>query len=233
MKAKERVVIDTNALLSRLLLPGSIPGQAVRKAIAAAHPLASDDTLMELADVLGRPKFDPYITVEERREFLQLFNRIAERILITHVVRACRDPKDDKFRVADPRDEVPGVIRRSSGGSARAFGRLARGVQGPPLQPKDCCLEHGLDPVLLRVIGDRREAHRLPRLLLQHVAGEVVPRGHVWMAPGLHGFFRVSATKTNCGHVSGLVARREAAGPDGFRGSRSDQARGVALPHDP
>jgi predicted nucleic acid-binding protein len=49
MKAKERVVIDTNALVSRLLLPGSILGQAVRKAVAAAQPLASDDTIIELA----------------------------------------------------------------------------------------------------------------------------------------------------------------------------------------
>ena len=97
MKAKERVVIDTNALVSRLLLPGSIPGQAVRKAVAAAQPLASDDAIIELADVLAGAKFYPYITIEERREFLPLFDHIAERIPITHIVRACRDPKDDKF----------------------------------------------------------------------------------------------------------------------------------------
>ena len=97
MKARERLVIDTNALISRLLLPGSIPGQAVRKAVAEDQLLASDDTIMELADVLARPKFDPYMTVDERREFLRLFDRIAERTPITHIVRACRDPKDDKF----------------------------------------------------------------------------------------------------------------------------------------
>jgi uncharacterized protein len=78
--APERVVIHANALVSRLLLPGAIPGQAARKGVAAALPLASDDTIMELAEILARPKFDPY-----------------ERIPITHVVRACRDPKDDKF----------------------------------------------------------------------------------------------------------------------------------------
>jgi hypothetical protein len=43
----------------------------------------------------------------------------------------------------------------------------------------------------------------------------------VWMAPGSQGFFHVSASKTNCGHVSGLLAQRKAAGPDGFRGSRA------------
>lgn len=40
-------VIDTNALVSRLLLPGSIPGQTVRKAVAEAQLLASDDSIIE------------------------------------------------------------------------------------------------------------------------------------------------------------------------------------------
>jgi putative PIN family toxin of toxin-antitoxin system len=97
MKARERVVIDTNALISRLLLPASVPAQAVRKAVDEDQLLASDATIMELADVLGRPKFDPYLTIEERQEFLRLFGRIAERIPIVHIVVACRDPKDDKF----------------------------------------------------------------------------------------------------------------------------------------
>ena len=63
MKARERVVVDTNALISRLLLPGSTPGQAVRKAVAEAQLLASDETIMELADVLSGQKFDTYTTV--------------------------------------------------------------------------------------------------------------------------------------------------------------------------
>jgi len=97
IETRERVVIDTNALVSRLLLPGSIPGQAVRRAVAEAQLLASDDTIIELADVLARKKFDPYTTVRERQEFLRLFHRIAERVPIVHVIRACREPKDDKF----------------------------------------------------------------------------------------------------------------------------------------
>src|SRR5215472_17460650 len=97
MKARDRVVIDTNALISRLLLPASIPARAVSKAVAEDQLLASDDTIMELADVLGRPKFDPYVTIRERQEFLRLFNRIADRIPITRVIQVCRDPKDDKF----------------------------------------------------------------------------------------------------------------------------------------
>jgi putative PIN family toxin of toxin-antitoxin system len=52
---------------------------------------------MELADVLSRAKFDPYITIGERQDFLRLFNRIAERIEVVRIIRACRDPRDDKF----------------------------------------------------------------------------------------------------------------------------------------
>ena len=89
--------MDTNALIGRLLLPASIPAQAVRRAIAEDQLLASDATIMELADVTARPKFDPYVTISERQEFLRLFSRIAERIPIVHLVRACRDPRDDKF----------------------------------------------------------------------------------------------------------------------------------------
>jgi len=92
-----RVVLDTNALVSRLLLPNSAPARAVRLAVSEDRILASDATLMELADVLGRLKFDPYVTIEERQTFLRLFGRIAERVQIIHVVRTCRDPKDDKF----------------------------------------------------------------------------------------------------------------------------------------
>ncbi len=97
MKDRERVVVDTNALVSRLLLPASIPGQAVRKAVDEAQLLISEATLEELADVLARAKFDPYVTIEERQDFLRLLGRIAEMIPIIHVIHACRDPRDDKF----------------------------------------------------------------------------------------------------------------------------------------
>ncbi len=51
----------------------------------------------ELADILARPKFDPYLTVAERQRFLRLIGRVAERVPIIHRIEACRDPGDDKF----------------------------------------------------------------------------------------------------------------------------------------
>jgi len=97
MTSRLRVVVDTNALVSRLLLPNSVPARAVRLAIAQHRVVASDATVMELADVLSRRKFDSYVTVEERKQFLRLFGRIVEIVPILHVVRVCSDPKDDKF----------------------------------------------------------------------------------------------------------------------------------------
>lgn len=92
-----RWVVDTNALISHLLLPGSVPAQAVRKALSSGDLLVSDTTLLELAGVLARPKFSKYLSDQERREFFQLLSRVAIRIEILRPITACRDPKDDKF----------------------------------------------------------------------------------------------------------------------------------------
>ena len=97
MKDKQRVVVDTNALVSRLLLPASIPGRAVDKAVDEARLLVSEATLEELADVLARAKFDSYITVGDCQEFLRLLDRIAVMVPVIHTIRACRDARDDKF----------------------------------------------------------------------------------------------------------------------------------------
>jgi len=97
MAARARVVVDNNALVSRLLIPDSVPGRAVRKAVDEARLLVSEATVEELADVLARPKFDPYVSIADRQEFLRLLGRVVELVPITFTVRACRDPKDDKF----------------------------------------------------------------------------------------------------------------------------------------
>ena len=51
----------------------------------------------ELAEVVGRAKFDPYLPIADRQEFVRLLGRIVEMVAIVRVVRACRDPRDDKF----------------------------------------------------------------------------------------------------------------------------------------
>jgi predicted nucleic acid-binding protein len=54
-------VVDTNTLISRPLLPTSVPAQAVCQAVTEAQLLVSDATLTELAEVLAGSKFDRYL----------------------------------------------------------------------------------------------------------------------------------------------------------------------------
>jgi putative PIN family toxin of toxin-antitoxin system len=97
MNARLRIVVDTNALISRLLVTDSVAARAVRKAVDEGQLLASEATMTELADVLSRPKFDPYVSIADRREFVRLLGGIVELVPIIAEVRACRDPRDDKF----------------------------------------------------------------------------------------------------------------------------------------
>lgn len=94
---RERVVVDTNALISRLLLPDSVPARAVNEIVTDATLLSSEATIGELAEVLAREKFDSYVSVADRQQFLRLLIRVTEIVSITHTVRTCRDPRDDKF----------------------------------------------------------------------------------------------------------------------------------------
>jgi len=97
MPIPRRVVVDTNVLVSRLILPQSLPAQVLRKVELEARLLFSEATMYELADVLSRKKFDSYITLENRKNFLQRLGQIGEFVPIIQLVRECRDPKDDKF----------------------------------------------------------------------------------------------------------------------------------------
>ena len=57
----------------------------------------SADTISELNEVLGREKFDKYLTEEERELFLRSLLQNARLVNIREKVRVCRDPKDDMF----------------------------------------------------------------------------------------------------------------------------------------
>lgn len=90
-------VLDTNVLISRLLMPGGTAARAVDHALAGGILLVSDATLGELVEVLGCAKFDPYVSREERRKFVELLGGVARMVPTTRKFTACRDPKDDKF----------------------------------------------------------------------------------------------------------------------------------------
>jgi putative PIN family toxin of toxin-antitoxin system len=92
----QRLVLDTNVLVSAFLFSGSIPAQAFFK--ARKHILlASSATAQELMDVLARDRFDRYLSKEIRRELAVQFLRRCLLVVTPTPIHACRDPKDDKF----------------------------------------------------------------------------------------------------------------------------------------
>ncbi len=97
MPETTRLVIDTNVLVSRLIFRQSIAAQAVRQAMAASQLIISSETLLELETVLFQPKFNTYVPLEDRLQFLYQLQSTAVLVEDIPVVMACRDPKDDKF----------------------------------------------------------------------------------------------------------------------------------------
>lgn len=97
MSEEMRVVLDTNVLVSTVLLPESIPAQAIFLARRRGTVLASLETMEELKDVLTRPKFDRFVPLHLRKEFIAKFIDEAEAVDVTEQMQLCRDPKDDKF----------------------------------------------------------------------------------------------------------------------------------------
>lgn len=92
-----RLVFDTNIIISAMLFEGSKPSKAFGVSIKQGVILFSSSTLSELEDVLWRKKFDPYISHEERKQFLSSFILHSRPVEINETITECRDPRDNKF----------------------------------------------------------------------------------------------------------------------------------------
>ena len=94
----ERVVLDTNILISAALRPNG-PPRAVLEAARSENGvlLFSDETLSELRSSILRPKFDRYVGRKGRKVCLAQLHAVAEWVSITGVALGCRDPDDDKL----------------------------------------------------------------------------------------------------------------------------------------
>jgi uncharacterized protein len=96
MLETERLVIDTNVVVSGLLFPGSVPGQTLLKA-QHCFVLASEATRIEFMEVMSRSRFDRYVQREIRRRLAAEYINATETVEIVSPIHACRDPGDDKF----------------------------------------------------------------------------------------------------------------------------------------
>ncbi|MBF0540306.1 MAG: putative toxin-antitoxin system toxin component, PIN family [Nitrospirae bacterium] len=97
MNKNKRFVIDTNVLISSLLFKDSKPREVVDKILEEGSIIVSVDTIMELVDVLNRPKFDRYLPVNKRINFLASYIKKTIYIEIKERITICRDPKDNKI----------------------------------------------------------------------------------------------------------------------------------------
>lgn len=51
----------------------------------------------ELVDVLFRPKFDKYFSLEYRKQMIDLLEMQLKEVTVSSTVMICTDPKDDIF----------------------------------------------------------------------------------------------------------------------------------------
>jgi uncharacterized protein len=97
-----RVVFDTSTLVGAALRPASVPYQALVEVFRRWDLCVGEQTLAELDRVLGRAKFDRYLSVARRRAFAALIRRRSLFFVVEDEHRRavrppCRDPHDDEF----------------------------------------------------------------------------------------------------------------------------------------
>jgi uncharacterized protein len=85
MGSTPRFVLDTNVIVSALLLPDSKPRDAFNRALDSGKIMISISVFVELEAVLSRGKFDKYLTGEWRKEFLAALVREVDFVDIAEV----------------------------------------------------------------------------------------------------------------------------------------------------
>ena len=93
---KLRVIADTNAWISRFILPNSLTGQRMKRLAADKRMtfVFSQALKEELRAVLQRPKFRKYITAKNLAVFRAYVDAFPTTP-VTSAVELCRDPKDN------------------------------------------------------------------------------------------------------------------------------------------
>ena len=91
------ILLDTNVIISALCFPFSKPRKAFDLAIKNGNLSTSEDTFNELKTVLLKQKFDTYIELSLRQEFLKQYSKLCKTVQISQKIDICRDKKDNKF----------------------------------------------------------------------------------------------------------------------------------------
>ena len=100
----ERVVFDTSTLIGAALKVGSKPHRALLLALEFCVLCASEELIVELAEVLSRSYFDRRLTQAERDKFLEVIRNNVEICPVSEAFAAALDPPcrdaDDNFILA-------------------------------------------------------------------------------------------------------------------------------------
>lgn len=94
---KLRIVLDTNIFISGLLLSASKAQQVFDQVTESQILLMSDSTFVEIYQTFIRSKFDKYVSLEKRLNFIGSLRQKAEIVNVTETITICRDAKDNKF----------------------------------------------------------------------------------------------------------------------------------------
>lgn len=109
----QRVVIDTNVWISAFLVRSGTAALGVRRLLELRRPCFSEATFMELESRLWKPKFDRYLSLEDRHALLHDVLALAHWVEVPREVAAqvwCRDTDDDKFIHAALAARAPWVV---------------------------------------------------------------------------------------------------------------------------
>ena len=108
---RERLVIDTNVLISSLFLATSTPAQAVNKAVRNAQLVATVETLRELIEKLHSPKFDRYVRRERRDALLERVASLVEIVDVLQSIRVGRQRSGVFISDVGDREKIGGAAR--------------------------------------------------------------------------------------------------------------------------
>lgn len=96
-----RLVIDTHVLISAALSAQGVPAQLLHTVLSEHQLVFSQVTFEELRARIDRPKFDRYISLENRQRLLHDLSACAHWVdglpSGTSPPAYCRDPDDDYF----------------------------------------------------------------------------------------------------------------------------------------
>jgi putative PIN family toxin of toxin-antitoxin system len=95
MSRPQRVVLDNNIVISRMLYPHGTAATVFDLVFASCLMLMSAVIFEELEEVIQRAKFDRYLDLEDRREFIKRYAAATRSVTVDEAVSDCRDIQDN------------------------------------------------------------------------------------------------------------------------------------------